>query len=54
MKMADLKDRSTHHHHLLAVSPPEGLRPPELSRVALHLEVLVAFRSAKAEHLERD
>jgi hypothetical protein len=30
---------------------PEGLRPPELSRVALHLEVLVAFRSAKAEHL---
>ena len=28
---------------------PEGLRPPELARVPLHFEVLVAFGAAEAE-----
>lgn len=41
----------THDDHLLAVGPPERLGPPDLPRVPLHLEVLVAFRPAETEGL---
>lgn len=37
--------------HLLAGGLAERLCPRQLARVALHLEVLVAFRAAEAELL---
>jgi hypothetical protein len=37
--------------HFLAVRATEGLGPAELARVALHLEVGVAFAAAEAELL---
>lgn len=39
----------THHDHLLAVRPSEGLCPPDLSRVPLHLEVFVALARTEPE-----
>ena len=37
---------------LFARQLPVGFRPPHLARIALHLEVLVALRSAEIEDLQ--
>ena len=42
---------TTHDGHLLPCSLPEHLGPPDLPRVPLHLEVLVALALAEDELL---
>ena len=42
-----------HLRKLLASDLPVGLRPPDLARVALHLEVLVALAAAEPEDLRQ-
>lgn len=39
----------THDNHLLSICPPERLCPSNLSRVPLHLEILMTFGPAKSE-----
>ena len=42
---------AAYQHQLLASGPPEGLGPSHLARVALHLEVVVAFATTESKDL---
>ena len=45
------KQRAQYLRHVLATQAPVCFRPFNLTRIPLHLEILVAFRSAKAKDL---
>jgi hypothetical protein len=40
-----------HNDHLFPICSPKRLGPPNFSRISLHLEVFVTFRSAESETL---